>query len=89
MTRLLVFMLIVYAIIMSGTIGFIGLYKYLTFVPTLGLPVSPISLMDITLAMSSFLSSVTAFAAGWKLLQKPMETRSLDLVETNKENKNE
>lgn len=57
---------------MSGAIGLIGLYKFMTFVPLLGVT-APVSLMDVTLAMGSFLSSVTAFAAGWKLLQKPME----------------
>jgi len=73
MTRLLVFLLITYAIVMSGAIGAVGLYKFATFVPTVTMPTIPYSLMDIALAMSAFLSSVTAFAAGWKLLQRPME----------------
>ena len=84
MTRLLVFILIVYAVAMSGAIGLVGLYKFATFVPLLG--VSPPTLMDIVLAMGSLLSSVTAFAAGWKLLQKPMEKSSDSLPsENNKE----
>ena len=51
MTRLLVFMLICYAIVMSGAIGTVGLIKYMSFNPTKDLPNPSASLLDITIAI--------------------------------------
>jgi K+-transporting ATPase c subunit len=65
MTRLLVFMLIAYAILISGSVGIVGLVKF--YKSANG------SLMDVVIAVGSLLTSISAFAATWKLVQKPME----------------
>jgi hypothetical protein len=64
MTRLLVFLLIVYAIVMSACIGIVGLVQYYHGKDTL---------MNVIVAAGAFLTSISTFAAGWKLIQKPME----------------
>lgn len=68
MTRLLVFMLISYAILMSATVGIFGLIKY--YNSNAG------TLMDVVMAIGSLLTSISVFAASWKLIQKPMEKES-------------
>jgi hypothetical protein len=63
MTRLLTFMLVSYAIIMSSFVGWIGLSK----VKETG------DLMMVVVAMTTLLTAVSGFAMGFKLAQKPME----------------
>lgn len=65
MTRLLVFMLIAYAIVISGAVGFVGLVGVAH--GTGG------TLLGVVTSVASMLTSISAFAAGWKLIQKPME----------------
>ena len=76
MTRLLVFMLIAYAILISAGVTIVGLVNYLR-------PHSTETLGSIVTSAGSLLCSISAFAGGWKLIQKPMENNESPNI-TNK-----
>jgi len=68
LTRVLVFALIVYGIFASAAILVAGLTKYVQCD-------GKESLVGIVIASASLLTSISTFAAGWKLIQKPMENK--------------
>jgi hypothetical protein len=70
-TRLIIFIMILNACVISDFIVFVGVKKYF-------LPGSDETLMNIVLAVSTLLTSVGTVTGGLKLMQKSMEEKPIE-----------